>query len=155
MKKTALLIAALLCLGHAPVRAQSAGNCAQLMSQAEALVAAMDRDAREYWNYRANYVGFTFDGRGAKNPNAAKLAEQAKSLAAPIQARSPLAYSNLRALLENMKQQSCSTPAKLAALREAAFRSSQKVRIDRFPEEEREEKPELAQKTVLPNSRKR
>lgn len=155
MKKASSLIAALLCLAHSPAGAQSALDCAQTMRQADALAAAIDRDARTYWSYRANYVGLTFDALGAKKPNASKLAEQAKSLAAPIQARAPLAYTNLRTLLETAKQQGCSTPGEIAALREAAFKSSQKVRIDRFPEEEREDKPELTPKALLPTARTR
>lgn len=149
MKTAFGVFATLVCLAHAPAGAQSAFDCAQTMSQADTLAAALERDARLYWSYRATYVGLTSNVVKAKNPNAPQLAEQAKSFAAPVHARAPLAYRNLRALLDTAKKQGCATSKKLAALRETAFKASQRVRFDRFPEQEREEKPEGALKPKL------
>ncbi len=130
--------------------AQPAANCAQIMSQANALSTTIERNARAYWQYRATYLGLTTDLSNAKNPQASRLADQAKLLASPMQASAPAAYSTLRGLLDVAKRQSCATPEKLVDLRESAFRSTQRVRIDRFPDQEREDKPKAAMTTLLP-----
>ena len=155
MRTAACVFAAFLCLPQAPAWAQSAADCTQTMRQADALVAAVERDARAYWSYRATYVGLMYDASNAKGPDASKRADTAKSLAAPIQARASTSYANMRALIETAKKQGCAPKDKLAALLKSAFDSTHAVRIDRFPVEENIESADVVSNKLLPTPKAR